>query len=131
MAAVATSCSTMVQMERTYPPETTLPADSGRFIFVNFYDYQAPDLVKDRHEEGYAAAVKGYAIGSLRTGSEDPRAVFMIADTSGKDLQFYQCNTLSLPTLSGRSVTPYGANLLVALDSIRLWVDWEVLPGRQ
>lgn len=34
----AYSCTTMVQMQRTFPPEAELPADSAKFLFVNFYD---------------------------------------------------------------------------------------------
>ena len=126
MAVVASSCSTMVQMERTYPPETTLPADSGRFILVNFYDYQAPDLVKDRHEEGYAAAVKGYAIGLSGLVQKDPRAVFMIADTLRKGFTVLSMQYSEFADTVRAICDTYGANLLIALDSIRLWVDWEV-----
>lgn len=125
-AAVATSCSTVVQMERTYPPETTLPADSGRFIFVNFYDYQAPELVKDRHEEGYAAAVKGYAIGLSGLVQKDPRAVFMIADTLRKGFTVLSMQYPEFADTVRAICETHGANLLVALDSIKLWVDWEV-----
>lgn len=126
MTAVATSCSTMVQMERTYPPETTLPADSSRFIFVNFYDYQTPEFIKDRHEEGYAAAVKGYAIGLSGLVQKDPRAVFMIADTLRKGFTVLSMQYPEFSDTVRIICDTYGANLLVALDSIRLWVDWEV-----
>jgi hypothetical protein len=126
MAAVAISCSTIVQMERTYPPETILPADSGRLIFVNFYDYQAPDLVKDRHEEGYAAAVNGYAIGLSGLVQKDPRAVFMIADTLRKGFTVLSMQYPGFADTVRAICDTYGANLLVALDSLKLWVDWEV-----
>ena len=43
--AVASSCTTLVQMERTSPPEALLPGDSNRFLFVNFYDYMIPDYI--------------------------------------------------------------------------------------
>lgn len=126
MTAVTTSCSTLVQMERTYPPETVLPADSSRFIFVNFYDYQSPGLVKDRHEEGYAAAVKGYAIGLSGLVQKDPRAVFMIADTLRKGFTVLSMQYPEFTDTVRAICETYGANLLVALDSIKLWVDWEM-----
>jgi len=129
MAAVATSCSTMIQMERTSPPEAALPADSNRFIFVNFYDYQVPASIKDRHEEGYAAAVKGYGTGLSGMIQKDPRAVFMIADTLKKG---FTVMSMQYPEFSDtvRAICDkYGANLMVALDSIMLLVDWEMYLG--
>jgi hypothetical protein len=126
IAAVASSCSTIVLMERTSAPEATLPADSNRFIFVNFYDYQVPESIKDRHEEGYAEAVKGYCIGLSGMIQEDPRAVFMVADTLKKG---FTVMSMQYPEFSDtvRAICDkYGANLMVALDSIRLWVDWDM-----
>ena len=41
-ATMATSCTTFVEMQRTFPQEADLPADSARFVFINFYDYQDP-----------------------------------------------------------------------------------------
>jgi len=63
MLAAVSSCTTIINMQKTYPPEADLPADTNRYVFVNFYDYQVPDFIKDRHEIAYAAAVKGYADG--------------------------------------------------------------------
>ncbi|MRR22282.1 hypothetical protein EG830_04805, partial [bacterium] len=126
LVALASSCTTLVQMERTSPPEALLPADSNRFLFVNFYDYMNPDYIKDRHESGYTAAVKGYAMGLSEMVQKDPRAVFMIADTLRKG---YTVMSMQYPEFTDtvKAVCgKYGANLLVALDSINLRVDWEV-----
>jgi hypothetical protein len=123
---VVSSCTTLVQMERTSPPEAILPGDSNRFLFVNFYDYLIPDFIRDRHERGYAAAVKGYAMGLSEMVQKDPRAVFMIADTLRKG---YTVMSMQYPEFTDtvRAIcTRYGADLLVALDSIRLWVDWDL-----
>jgi len=125
-AAVATSCSTVVQMQRTSPPQAALPADSTRIVYVNFYDYQLNESIKDRHEDGYAAAVNGYAIGLSGLVQDDPRAVFMIADTLKRG---FTVSSMQYPEFADtvRAICgEYGANLLVALDSIRLWVDWEM-----
>jgi hypothetical protein len=124
--AVASSCTTLVQMERTSPPEALLPGDSNRFLFVNFYDYMIPDYIKDRHEAGYAAAVKGYAMGLSEMVQKDTRAVFMIADTLRKG---YSVMSMQYPEFidTVRAIcSRYGADLLVALDSVRLWVDWDL-----
>jgi len=126
LIALSSSCTTLVQMERTSPPEVLLPGDSNRFLFVNFYDYMIPDFIKDRHERGYAAAVKGYAMGLSEMVQKDPRAVFMIADTLHEG---YTVMSMQYPEFTDtvRSIcSKYGADLLIALDSINLRVDWDV-----
>lgn len=125
MTAWSASCTMFVPMEKTYPPEATLPSDSGRFIFVNFYDYEAPEYIKERYEPAYAEAVKGYMVGLASITGKDPRATFMIGDTLRKGftvmLMQYPEFTDTVRTLC----STYGANMLIALDSIRLWVDSE------
>jgi hypothetical protein len=125
-AAMAISCSTVVQMQRTSPPEATLPADSARIVYVNFFDYQIPESIKDRHEDGYAASVKGFAIGLSGLVQEDPRAVFMTADTLKKGFTVLSMQYPEFTDTVKAICSRYGANLLVALDSISLLVDWEV-----
>jgi len=124
--ALAASCSTIVNMERTYPPEALLPADSNRFLFVNFYDYQVPEYIKDRYEQGYASAVTGYAIGLSGMVQKDPRAVFFVADTLRKGFTVLSMQQPEFADTVRAICGKSGASLLVALDSIRLWVDWEV-----
>ena len=123
--ALAASCSTIVNMERTYPPEALLPADSNRFLFVNFYDYQVPDFIRDSHEDGYAAAVKGFAMGLSSTIQTDPRALFMIGDSLRKGFTVISMQYPEFSDTVRALCSRYGANLLVALDSIRLRVDWD------
>lgn len=123
--ALATSCSTMVQMQRTYPPDAILPEDSTRFLFVNFYDYQVPDLIKQRHEPAYAAAVNGYALGLSGEILKDPRATFMVADTLRNGFTVMSMQYPEFTDTVRNLCSEYGANLLVALDSIRLWVESE------
>ncbi len=124
--ALTTSCSTIVSLQSTSPPEVLLPADSNRFILVNFYDYRQPEYIKDRHEVGYASAVRGYATGLSTAIQQDPRSVFMLADSLREGFTVlsmqYPEFTDTVKAICSRS----GANLLVALDSIRLWVDWEM-----
>ncbi len=124
-AALATSCTTMVQMQRTYPPEAILPVDTNRFLFVNFYDYQVPDLIKQKHEPAYAMAVKGYTLGLSEIILKDPRATFMVADTLKKGFTVMSMQYPEFGDTVRNLCSQYNANLLVALDSIRLWVESE------
>ncbi len=124
-AALATSCTTIIQMQRTYPPDAILPEDSSRFLFVNFYDYQVPDLIKQRHEVAYAAAVNGYTLGLSDKILQDPRASFMVADTLRKGFTVMSMQYPDFTDTVRTLCSQYGANLLVALDSISLWVESE------
>lgn len=126
MVTVISSCTTLVQMERTSPPEALLPTDSSRFLFVNFFDYMIPDYIRDRHEAGYRAAVKGYAMGLSEMVQKDSRAVFMIADTLRKGHSVMSMQYPEFTDTVRAICSKYGANLLVALDSINLKVDWDV-----
>jgi hypothetical protein len=124
-AAMATSCTTIVQMQRTYPPDALLPEDSSRFLFVNFYDYQAPGLIRKKHEAAYAAAVNGYTLGLSEKILQDPRASFMVADTLRKGFTVMSMQYPEFTDTVRNLCSLYGANLLVALDSIMLWVESE------
>lgn len=126
MVTITSSCTTLVQMERTSPPEVLLPADSNRFLFVNFYDYTLPEFIRDRHETGYAAAVTGYTMGLSEMVQKDPCAVFMIADTLKKGFTVMSMQYLEFTDTVRAICSRYGASLLVALDSINLWVDYDL-----
>lgn len=125
LVIAAASCTTVIPMQRTYPPEATLPTDSTRFLFVNFYDYQVPDFIRSRHEAAYAAAVKGYSIGLSDKIMNDPRAVLEVADTLKKGFTVMSMQDPEFTDTVRNLCSQHGANLLVALDSIRLWIESE------
>ena len=78
---LASSCTTVVQMQRTYPPEQVLQPDSAKYVFVNFFDYRIPESIKDKYEVAYAVAVRGYIDGLGETILMDPKESFAIGDT--------------------------------------------------
>lgn len=125
MTALATSCTMFIPMQKTYPPEASLPADSSSFLFVNFFDYQSPDYIKNRFKPAYAEAVRGYAIGLSSMTAKDPRATFMIGDTLRKGFTVMAMQYPEFTDTVRAICSKYGSNLLVALDSIILWVDSE------
>jgi hypothetical protein len=126
MTALALSCTTTVKMQRTYPPEADLPADSNRFVFVNFFDYQVPDFIKDRNEPAYGAAVKGFSAGLAELIMKDPRAIYMVADTLKKGFTVLSMQYPEFTDTVRTICSQTGANLLIALDSINLWVESEI-----
>jgi len=126
LVALASSCTTLIQLQKTYPPEAVLPAEIKKFAFVNFYDYRIPEFIKDKHEGAYAEAVKGYATGLGELVLKDPGASFLIADTLREGFTVMAMQLPEFTDTISAICSQYGANLLVALDSIRLWVDWEM-----
>jgi len=124
-ATMATSCTTLVEMQRTFPQEADLPADSARFVFINFYDFQIPDFIKDKDEAAYAEVVKGYGSGLAEIILKDPRAMLMTADTLRKGFTVLSMQYPGFADTVSNICRETGANMLVALDSVRLWIESE------
>lgn len=123
---LASSCTTVIQMQKTYPPERERPADSGKYVFVNFYDYRIPEYIKDKNEIVYAVAVRGYIDGLGETILMDPLESFAIGDTLKEG---FTVSSMQLPEFTDtvRAICAgHGADLLIALDSINLWIDWNI-----
>ena len=123
---LASSCTTVIQMQKTYPPERERPADSGKYVFVNFYDYRIPEYIKDKNEIAYAVAVRGYIDGLGENILMDPRESFAIGDTLKGG---FNVSSMQLPEFTDtvRAICAgHGADLLIALDSINLWIDWNI-----
>jgi hypothetical protein len=123
---LTSSCTTVVQMQRTYPPEKTLQPDSVRFVFVNFYDYRIPESIKDKYEIAYAVAVRGYIDGLGKTVLMDPKESFAVGDTLRSG---FTVSSMQLPEFTDtvRAIcSVHGADMLIALDSINLVMDWDV-----
>ncbi|HWR74376.1 MAG TPA: DUF6340 family protein [Bacteroidales bacterium] len=123
---LASSCTTVVQMQRTYPPEKELQADSVKFVFVNFFDYRIPESIKDKYEVAYAIAVRGFIDGLGKTILMDPKESFAIGDTLKSG---FSVSSMQLPEFTDtvRAIcSAHGADMLIALDSINLVMDWDV-----
>jgi hypothetical protein len=126
LVIMASSCTTVVQMQRTYPPESVLPADSAKFVFVNFFDYRIPEYIKDKYEIAYAVAVRGYIDGLGETVLMDPGGSFAIGDTLNDG---FSVSSMQLPEFTDTVkaiCASHGAGMLIALDSMNLWIDWDI-----
>lgn len=123
---LASSCTTVIQMQKTYPPERERPADSGKYVFVNFYDYRIPEYIKDKNEIAYAVVVRGYIDGLGENILMDPRESFAIGDTLKGG---FNVSSMQVPEFTDtvRAIcAAQGADMLIALDSINLWIDWDI-----
>jgi hypothetical protein len=123
---LVSSCTTLVQMQKTYPPEKELPSDSGKYVFVNFYDYRIPETIKDKFEIAYAVDVRGYIDGLGEIILKDPRTGFAIGDTIREGFTVMSMQFPEFTDTVKAICAQHGADMLIALDSINLWIDWDI-----
>jgi hypothetical protein len=123
---LVSSCTTVIQMQKTYPPEMELPADSAKFVFVNFFDYRIPEYIKNKYEIAYAVDVRGYIDGLGEAILKDSRTGLAIGDTLRAGFTVMSMQQPEFTDTLRSVCTLYGADYLIALDSIHLWMDWDV-----
>lgn len=121
------SCSTVLQTQKTYPPEILLPADSNRIVFVNFFDYTVPSYIKENQEITYMKSVRGF-LGGLKAGfATDPLVHLMTGDTLSRRRTVASMQDSSFRDTIVAVCGRCNANLLIALDSINIWMDEELI----
>jgi hypothetical protein len=124
------SCSTMMFVDRTIPPEIELAREGQKIIIQNFFDYTKPEYVKEDHSEIYKAGGEAFSnslvnylgnseliyaqIGDSIVKSEDGR---ILSDVLSPDYVEYTCEH-------------FGADMLLAIDSLKLEFDFEVEGAR-
>ncbi len=122
-AILLISCSTAIQTQKTYPPEILLATDTNRIVFVNFFDYTVPSYIKDNQEITYMKSVKGF-LGGLKAGfATDPLVQFMVGDTLSRRETVASMQDSSFRDTIVAVCSRYNASLLIALDSINIWLD--------
>ncbi len=119
------SCSTFIQTQKTYAPEVYLPADSNRIVFVNFFDYTVPEYIKDKQEVTYRMSVKGFWRGIEAEFMTDPMVNFMVGDTLSRRKTVMSMQDSTFRDTIVNICQRFNANLLIALDSINIWIDEE------
>lgn len=117
------SCTTVIQTQKTYPPEILLPADTNRIVFVNFFDYTAPYFIKDNQEITYMKSVRGFMEGLKAGFATDPSARFTVADTLSRRKTIASMQDSSFRDTISAICSRYNADLLISLDSIQIWLD--------
>jgi hypothetical protein len=121
------SCSTLIQTQKTYPPEIFLPADTNRIVFVNFFDYTVPNYIKDNQEVTYMKSVRGFMVGLKAGFATDPSVQLMVADTLSRRKTVASMQDSSFRETIVAVCSRYNANLLIALDSIQIWLDEDLI----
>jgi hypothetical protein len=119
------SCSNYFFFEKPLPPEIQLKTNPHTIAFVNLFDYTSPELVKEKFEVTYRAAVINM-ISTLNSGfSSDSTWHFITADSLQKGINPGNL-TLLLPVDSVKSLCRlHNADLLLTLDSTKLSITWD------
>ena len=125
---IFSSCSTMVFLTRTVPPELILEKEPARIVFSNQFDYQANPEIKDKHEAAYKTGVEEFGKALLNDNFHENPVVIFRMDTIGsmnKTAKLFE--GMLLENKIGSVCMAYDADFLLSLDSLRLYFEWEVI----
>lgn len=124
-AVVISSCKVTVYSVKTDPPELDLPRPEAKVAFVNYFDYTLPAYIRARQEVTYMQAVRGFIYGLQSVFGADSTVSLVIADTLANRFIVNSMQDSSFRDTIRAVCTKFNADLLIALDSISLWFDWQ------
>jgi hypothetical protein len=123
------SCSTFILIPRMHGREINPEKKTGNIVFVNLFDYTLSLYVKEKNVNTYNAGVRKFEEGLSSSTSEDKPFKFFTGDSLKKGTEVGQLTTL-LPIDSVAAIcTRYNADMLLALDSLNIFIDWETIVG--
>lgn len=121
---VLSSCTKIIYIGKRVDPEIILEKDHNDIVFVNLFDYTLPINVNQKEKASYQAEVSGLVEG-LSSFSSNSSFSFVIGDTLKKGIGPGLLTTL-LPTDTITAIcNRYKTNLLLSLDSLNIFFDWE------
>ena len=121
------SCSSFILVQKTYDPEIIPEKETGNIVFVNLFDYTLPVYVKDKNVISYHAGVNKLMEGLSSPSAGDESYKFLTGDSLKKGTEVGQL-TILLPIDSVTAIcTRYKADMLLALDSMNIFFDWETI----
>jgi hypothetical protein len=124
------ACSRIIYIKKTLEPEIIIEKKPVNLVFVNIFDYTLPVYVREKNEVSYHAGVMKLTEGLLSSLSGDDSFKFLRGDSLKKGIGVGLLTTL-LPTDSVRDICiRYKANMLLALDSMNIFFDWETIVDR-
>lgn len=122
------SCTAIVYIGKRIDPEINLDNTHHDILFVNLFDYTSVQVVKAKEENSYYNGVMSLLDG-LSSFSSDSSYKFIVGDTLKKGIDKELLTTLlpvdSVITMCSR----YKSNLLLTLDSLNLFFDWETVSN--
>jgi hypothetical protein len=124
---ILSSCTVTIYSTKTYPPEMDLPLPQTTMVFGNFFDYTAPGYIKDKQEVTYASAVRGFISGLDSVFSDDPAVKLITGDTLARNYTVLSMQDTSFRDTVRTVCSRFDADMLMALDSMDIWFDWETI----
>ncbi|HEX7493139.1 MAG TPA: DUF6340 family protein [Bacteroidales bacterium] len=124
LIVLLSSCTRIIYIGRRVDPEIILEKDHNDIVFVNLFDYTLPVNVKQKDKASYQAGVSGLVEG-LSSFSSDWSFSFIIADTLKKGIGSGLFTTLLPEDTITAICNRYKTNLLLSLDSLSIFFDWE------
>jgi hypothetical protein len=122
---ILSSCSLSYNIQKTHDPEIIPETKTGNIVFVNLFDYTLPKYAKENNIISYNEGVRALMEGLLSLSDGDKSYKFFNGDSLKKSTEAGKLTTL-LPIDSVVTIcTRYKADLLLTLDSMNLFFDWE------
>jgi hypothetical protein len=118
------SCTKIIYIGKSVDPEIILEKGHNDIVFVNLFDYTLPVNVRQKEKASYQAGVSGLAEG-LSSFSSDSSFSFVIGDTLKKGIGPGLLTTLLPADTITAICNRYKTNLLLSLDSLSIFFDWE------
>jgi hypothetical protein len=122
------SCTKTVYIGRRTDPEISLSKEHHNLIFINLFDYNSSDLVKERERFVYSDGIKGL-IDGLAAFSNDTSFTFSV----GMAVKKWNSKENMTTLLPADSITDFcarhNANLLLTLDSISIYFSTDTVSG--
>ena len=120
------SCIKLVYISKSSKPEIALNNPHNDIVFVNLFDYTSPEIVKEKEKSAYHEGVMRL-IDGLFSFASDSSFSFTVCDTLKKGIGKDLLTTL-LPVDTIQNIcSQFNANLLLALDSVSLFFDWQIV----
>ena len=124
LIVLLSSCTKIIYIGRRVDPEIILENDHNDIVFVNLFDYTLPVNVKQKDKASYQAGVSGLVEG-LSSFSSDSSFSFVVGDTLKKGIGSGLLTTLLPEDTITAICNRYKTNLLLSLDSLSIFFDWE------
>jgi hypothetical protein len=122
------ACTAIVYIGKRIDPEIVPGNKHNDILFINLFDYTSVQVVKAKEENSYYNGVMSLLDG-LSSFSNDSTFKFIVGDTLqrgiGKDLLTTLLPVDSVVAMCSR----YKTNLLLTLDSVNLFFDWETVTN--
>ncbi len=124
LIALITSCTKIIYIGKKIDPEIIPGKNHNDIVFVNLFDYTLTENVKQKEKPSYRAGVSGLVEG-LSSFSSDTSFSFVVGDTLKKGIGSGLLTTLLQADTITAICNRYKTNLLLSLDSLSIFFDWE------